>query len=91
MATATISKSKQTKKYGSAADIITVTGSSNKIYTNGGKDKVTLSKGSSNMIDAGAGNDVITVKAGNKHTLRGGTGSDKYVINSAITLSLIHI
>lgn len=87
MATATISKSKQTKKYGSAADIITVTGSSNKIYTNGGKDKVTLSKGSSNMIDAGAGNDVITVKAGNKHTLRGGTGSDKYVVNSAITKS----
>ena len=87
MATATISKSKQTKKYGSAADIITVTGSSNKIYTNGGKDKVTLSKGSSNRIDAGAGNDVITVKAGNKHTLRGGTGSDKYVISSAITKS----
>ena len=87
MATATISKSKQTKKYGSAADIITVTGSSNKIYTNGGKDKVTLSKGSSNMIDTGAGNDIITVKAGNKHTLRGGTGSDKYVVNSAITKS----
>ena len=87
MATATISKSKQTKKYGSAADIINVTGSSNKIYTNGGKDKVTLSKGSSNMIDAGSGNDVITVKAGNKHTLRGGTGSDKYIINSAITKS----
>ena len=87
MATATISKSKQTKRYGNAADIITVTGSSNKIYTNGGKDEVTLSKGSSNMIDAGAGNDVITVKAGNKHTLRGGTGSDKYVVNSAITKS----
>ena len=87
MAIATISKSKQTKKYGSAADIITVTGSSNKIYTNGGKDKVTLSKGSSNRINAGAGNDVITVKAGNKHTLRGGTGSDKYVISSAITKS----
>ena len=87
MATETISKSKKTFRYGDDADVIIVKGSSNKIYTNGGKDKITSSKGNSNLIDAGTGNDVITVDGGNKHKLQGGIGSDKYVLNTEISKS----
>lgn len=87
MATATISKSKVTKKYTGAADNITITGSSNEISTMGGNDKVTLSKGNSNTIDAGTGNDTIIVNKGNRHNLRGGKGSDTYIINSKIAKS----
>ena len=87
MARATISKSKQKKAYTNAADIITITGSSNKVYTKGGNDTIKITKGNSNLADGGAGNDTITVSGGNKHTLRGGYGSDRYIINSAITKS----
>ena len=59
MATATVAKSKQTQTFTNAADIITVTGSDNKIYTKGGKDRITLVKGANNMIDAGKGADTI--------------------------------
>jgi Ca2+-binding RTX toxin-like protein len=89
MATATISKSNQTETFGNAADIIIVTCSKNRIYTKGGKDRITLSKGKNNMIDAGTGNDVIIVSSGNKHTLLGGKGSDKYLVNSKITKSTL--
>ena len=79
----TISKSKQIKKYKNVADIITVTGSSNKIYTNGGKDRTTLSKGKKNMIDAGKGIDTVIVgkSAGSGNKIYGGAGGDKITIN----------
>ena len=66
MAKATIKKSNKTFNYTNAADVITVAGSGNRIYTKGGKDKITLSKGANNMIDAGTGNDTIIIakKAG---------------------------
>lgn len=87
MAKETISKSGVKRVYSNAADIITVEGSKDKIYTKGGKDRITLSKGNSNLVDAGTGNDIITVNAGNKHTLQGGTGSDKYIFNTEILKS----
>ena len=87
MAKETISKSGVKRVYSNAADIITVEGSKDKIYTKGGKDRITLSKGNSNLVDAGTGNDIITVNAGNKHTLQGGTGSDKYIFNAEISKS----
>ena len=87
MAKETISKSGVKRVYSNAADIITVEGSKDKIYTKGGKDRITLSKGNSNLVDAGTGNDIITVNAGNKHTLQGGTGSDKYIFNTEISKS----
>ena len=89
MARETVSKSNQKKTYTDAADVITVTGSSNKIYTIGGNDVIKLNKGKNNLIDGGAGNDTITVSGGNKHKLRGGVGSDSYIINSAIAKSTI--
>ena len=84
MAKETISKSKQIKTYGSAADVITITGSNNKVYTKGGKDKITLSKGSNNLIDAGTGNDVVTIgkKAGSGNTILAGKGNDTITVSA---------
>ena len=83
MAKETISKNKQKKVYGNAADVITVTGSSNKIYTMGGKDRITLNKGKNNMIDAGVGNDTIIIgkKAGDNNTFIAGKGNDTVTVN----------
>ena len=80
MAKEKITKNKQTKKYGNAADSITVTGSSNKISTMGGTDRITLSKGKKNTVDAGAGNDTVTVAGGSGNTIKGGKGKDTFVI-----------
>ena len=84
MAKATISKNNQKKTYTNAADIITVTGSGNKIYTKGGKDKITLSKGKNNMFDAGTGNDTIIVgkNAGNSNTINAGAGADTITVSA---------
>lgn len=83
MAKAKISKSNKTFKYTNAADIITITGSSNKIYTKGGADKITLSKGKNNLIDAGTGKDIIIVgkKAGSGNTVMAGAGKDIITIS----------
>lgn len=84
MAKATISKSNQKKTYTNAADIITITGSSNKVYTKGGKDKITLSKGKNNLVDAGTGNDIIIIgkKSGSSNTIKAGAGSDKITVSA---------
>ena len=84
MAKATISKSKQKKIYTNAADIITIKGSSNKIYTKGGKDKITISKGKNNLIDAGTSNDTIVIgkKAGNDNKILAGKGNDTITVNA---------
>lgn len=86
MAKETIKTSNKTFEYTNAADIITVTGSGNKIYTVGGTDRITLSKGKKNTIDAGVGNDIITIgkKAGNTNTIKAGAGSDKITVSGGM-------
>lgn len=84
MATATISKSKQNRTFSNAADIITVTGSDNKIYTKGGQDRITVVKGANNMIDSGTGSDLIVIepKTGNGQKLYGSADKDTIIVNA---------
>ena len=83
MAKKTVKKSNTTVKGTNAADIITITGSGNKIYAKGGNDKITLNKGQLNLIDAGKGNDTIIIgkKAGNDNTFMAGAGNDTITVS----------
>ena len=83
MAKKTVKKSNITVNGTNAADVITITGSSNRIYAKGGNDKITLNKGQSNYIDAGAGNDTIIIgkKAGDNNTFIAGKGNDTITVS----------
>ena len=88
MAKKTVKKSNMTVNGTNAADIITITGSGNKIYAKGGNDKITLNKGQHNQIDAGKGNDTIIIgkKAGNDNTFMAGAGNDTITVSGGTQL-----
>ena len=83
MAKKTVKKSNMTVNGTNAADVITITGSGNKIYAKGGNDKITLNKGQHNQIDAGKGNDTIIIgkKAGNDNVFMAGAGNDTITVS----------
>ena len=83
MAKKTVKKSNMTVNGSNAADVITITGSSNRIYAKGGNDKITLNKGQSNYIDAGKGNDTIIIgkKAGDDNVFMAGAGNDNITVS----------
>jgi len=68
------------------ADIVKISGSSNKVYGEAGNDSIEVS-GSDNQIYGGEGNDVINI-SGTNHVVNGGLGNDQYSINWTLGSSI---